>query len=45
MSMNKTYWKGLDEKSQSPEFKTKANQEFPEDLPIEDFVGSEEVTG
>lgn len=45
MSMNKTYWKGLDEKGQSPEFKTKANQEFPEDLPIEDFIGSEEVTG
>ena len=43
MSMNKTYWKGLDEKGQSPEFKAKANKEFPEDLPIEEFVGSKEV--
>jgi MoCo/4Fe-4S cofactor protein with predicted Tat translocation signal len=45
MSLNKTYWKGLDEKSQSPEFIAKATKEFQDDLPIEEFVGSEEVSG
>lgn len=42
--MNKTYWKGLDEKVQSPEFQEKASKEFQEDLPIEEFVGSDEVS-
>lgn len=41
MSMNKTYWKGLDEKHQTPEFIEKSNKEFKEDLPIDEFVGTE----
>ncbi len=44
MSMNKTYWKGLDEKVQSPEFQERASKEFPEDLPVDEFVGNEEVS-
>ena len=39
--MNKTYWKGLDEKHQTPEFIEKSNKEFKEDLPIGEFVGDE----
>ena len=39
--MNKTYWKGLDEKHQSPEFIEKSNKEFKEDLPIGEFIGDE----
>ncbi|CAG5086361.1 TAT-variant-translocated molybdopterin oxidoreductase [Parvicella tangerina] len=42
--MNKTYWKGLDEKVQSPEFQERASKEFQDDLPVEEFVGSEEVS-
>lgn len=39
--MNKTYWKGLDEKHQTPEFIEKSNKEFKEDLPIGEFIGDE----
>ncbi len=41
MSMKKTYWKGLDEKHQSPEFIEKSNKEFKEDLPIGEFLADE----
>jgi molybdopterin-containing oxidoreductase family iron-sulfur binding subunit len=37
--MNKTYWKGLDEKFQTPEFVEKAKKEFAEELPVEEFIG------
>jgi len=38
--MGKTqYWKGLDELSNSPEFVQKAENEFAEQLPLEDFLG------
>lgn len=39
MSMNKTYWKGLDEKFQTPEFVEKSKKEFAEELPVEEFLG------
>ena len=39
--MNKTYWKGLDEKHQTPEFIEKSNKEFKEDLPIGEFIADE----
>ena len=41
--MKKTYWKGLDEKDQSPEFVQNSNKEFREDLSIDEFIGSEAV--
>jgi MoCo/4Fe-4S cofactor protein with predicted Tat translocation signal len=40
MSMNKTYWKGLDEKFQTPEFVEKSKKEFAEELPVEEFIGN-----
>lgn len=43
MSMKKTYWKGFDEKNQSPEFVENSNKEFREDLTVDEFVGSEAV--
>ncbi len=39
--MNKTYWKGLDEKHQTPEFIEKSNKEFKDDLPVGEFIGDE----
>lgn len=43
MSMKKTYWKGLDEKDQSPEFVENSNKEFREDLSVDEFIGSEAI--
>ena len=43
MSMKKTYWKGLDEKDQSPEFVQNSNKEFREDLSVDEFIGSEAI--
>lgn len=43
MSMKKTYWKGLDEKDQSPEFVQSSNKEFREDLSVDEFIGSEAI--
>lgn len=40
MSMNKTYWKGLDEKYQTEDFVEKSKQEFPDELPVEEFVSN-----
>ena len=34
MEENKTYWKGLEELEQTPEFKERAAKEFPEYLPV-----------
>ena len=37
--MGKTkYWKGLEELNNSPEFVQKANNEFAEQIPVEDFL-------
>jgi len=41
MSMNKTYWKGLDEKHQTPEFVENSNKEFREELTVDEFIGDE----
>ena len=41
--MKKTYWKGLDEKDQSPEFVQNSNKEFREDLSVDEFIGSEAI--
>ena len=39
MSVKKTYWKGLSEKHQTPEFVEANSNEFQEDLPIDKFIG------
>ncbi len=43
MSVKKTYWKGLSEKNQTPEFVEANSKEFQEDLPIDQFIGGEDV--
>jgi molybdopterin-containing oxidoreductase family iron-sulfur binding subunit len=35
----KKYWKGLEELSNSPEFVQKVNNEFAEQIPVEEFLG------
>jgi molybdopterin-containing oxidoreductase family iron-sulfur binding subunit len=40
---NKIYWKGLDELAQDPEFVARAQNEFAEDLPVQDFLGNEDL--
>ncbi len=43
MSVKKTYWKGLSEKHQTPEFVHANTKEFQDDLTIDEFVGGEGV--
>ena len=43
MSVKKTYWKGLSEKNQTPEFVEANSKEFQDDLPIDQFIGGEDV--
>ena len=45
MATNKKYWKGFEELKESPEFVERKNNEFPAEVPVEEFIGSEEVTG
>ena len=35
----KKYWKGLEELNNNPEFVQKAGQEFAEQIPVEEFLG------
>lgn len=43
MATKKKYWKGLPELNQSPEFLQKSQNEFAENLPIEEALGSESL--
>ena len=38
------YWKGLEELENSPEFVQKANNEFAEQIPVEDFLGDNNLS-
>ncbi len=38
------YWKGLEELNNSPEFVQKANNEFAEQIPVEEFLGDNNLT-
>ena len=40
--MSKKYWKGLPELTESPEFLERKNNEFAEQLPMDEFLGSDE---
>ena len=40
----KKYWKGLEELNNSPEFVQNANNEFAEQIPVEKFLGDENLT-
>ena len=41
MSKTKTYWKGYDEKHQTPEFAVSSKKEFREDVPVDEFLSSD----
>ncbi len=43
MSEKKTYWKGLSERHQTPDFIESNSKEFQEDLPIDEFIGGEGI--
>jgi len=43
MSNNKKYWKGVEELHDTPSFQQLKNKEFSEYLPIEDFMGEENL--
>ncbi len=41
--MTRKYWKGLEELHETPEFLASKNQEFQEELSIEEFLGDEKL--
>jgi MoCo/4Fe-4S cofactor protein with predicted Tat translocation signal len=43
MSMNKQYWKGIDELENTPEFIKSRDNEFPEELPMDAFLSDEKL--
>ena len=43
MSVKKTYWKGLSEKHQTPEFVDASVKEFQDNLPVDQFIADEGV--
>lgn len=43
MSNQKVYWKGLEELHESPEFVKSRDNEFVEPLPMEEFLGKEDL--
>ena len=43
MSKVKTYWKGIEEKEQSTSFIENSQKEFPQELPVQDFLADEKL--
>jgi len=43
MSKTKTYWKGYSEKHQTPEFSISSQKEFQDDVPVDEFLGSDGI--
>jgi molybdopterin-containing oxidoreductase family iron-sulfur binding subunit len=43
MNNNKTYWKGIEELEQSPSFLAKRENEFPEEIAIDEFLGDNKL--
>lgn len=43
MSKTKTYWKGYSEKHQTPEFSVSSQKEFKDDVPVDEFLGSDGI--
>ena len=43
MSKIKTYWKGYSEKHQTPEFSISSQKEFQDDVPVDEFLGSDGI--
>lgn len=44
MSKVKTYWKGIEEKEQSDSFIQQSKNEFPQDLPAQEFLADENLS-
>jgi molybdopterin-containing oxidoreductase family iron-sulfur binding subunit len=45
METNKKYWKGFEELSETPQFVESRDNEFAPDVPVDEFMGSEEAKG
>ena len=43
MANSKKYWKGLEQLNNDPKFLESVNNEFPEELPIDKFLGDNET--
>ena len=43
MSKVKTYWKGIEEKEQSASFIEQSKSEFPQELPVQEFLADENL--
>jgi molybdopterin-containing oxidoreductase family iron-sulfur binding subunit len=43
MSNTKKYWKGIEELKATPEFLQSKNNEFVEDLPVDEFLGNDNI--
>ena len=43
MSNNKIYWRGTEELTKDPEFVKSSEKEFAEELPIEQFLGKNDL--
>ena len=43
MSNTKKYWKGIEELKATPEFLQSKNNEFIEDLPVDEFLGNDSI--
>ena len=44
MSKTKTYWKGYSEKHQTPDFVSSSKKEFQEEIPVGEFLSSDQAT-
>jgi molybdopterin-containing oxidoreductase family iron-sulfur binding subunit len=44
MSKTKTYWKGYSEKHKTPDFVNSSNKEFQDNVPVGEFLSSDEAT-
>ena len=45
MANSKKYWKGLEQLEETAEFQALSTKEFPEQLPVEEFLGHEDSLG
>jgi MoCo/4Fe-4S cofactor protein with predicted Tat translocation signal len=43
MSTTKKYWKGIEELQETPEFLNLQQNEFAEELPVDEFLGDENL--
>ncbi|MFP5469970.1 MAG: TAT-variant-translocated molybdopterin oxidoreductase [Bacteroidia bacterium] len=44
MGTTKSYWKGVEEKLETPEFAKQRDNEFAQELPVEEFLGNSKIS-